>query len=102
MKTLPLNEPFKVHGGSGWTFTMIDRVGDVAIARKVHPDVRRAAYEVAIVQRHEAYELGGKTIEAGENWPGSEAFGRLAWAPASYADARKKFDELIKTAGEVQ
>lgn len=102
MKTLPLNEPFKVHGGSGWTFTMLERVGDVALLRKVHPDVPRAAYEVAIIQRHDAYEIAGKTVEAAEHLPGSEAFGRLAWAPASLAAAREKFNGLVKAAAATE
>ena len=99
MKTLPLNEPFKVQGGSGWTFTMLERVGDVALLRKVHPEVPRVAYEVAIIQHNPTREIAGKTIEGGESLPGAEAFGRLAWAPPSYAAAREKFDGLVRANG---
>lgn len=97
MKTLPLNEPFKVHGGAGWTFTMLERIGDAALLRKVHPDVPRAAYEVAIIQHNHEREIAGKLIEAGESLPGAEAFGRIAWAPPTYAAAREKFDGLVKS-----
>lgn len=102
MKTLPLNEPFKAHGCAGWSFTMLERVGDVALLRKVHPDVPHAAYEVAIVQHNEARQIAGKTIEAGESLPSAEAFGQKAWAPASFAAARARFDEMVKAAGGVQ
>ena len=90
----PLPETFRI---GGWDFTLVERVGDVVLARKVHPDVPRAAYEVAIVQRHETYTIAGTTVPAHEAMPGTETFGRLAWAPADLPTARARF-EAVKAA----
>lgn len=90
----PLPETFRI---GGWDFTIVERVGDVVLARKVHPDVPRAAYEVAIVQRHETYTIAGATVPAHEAMPGTETFGRLAWAPVDLPAARVRF-EAVKTA----
>lgn len=87
----PLPETFRI---GGWDFTIVERVGDVVLARKVHPEVTRPAYEVAIVQRHPTYTIHGNTVQAHEAMPGAEAFGRLAWAPATFAAARARFDAL--------
>lgn len=95
MKTLPLQTPFKPRGGDNWTFTIEARTGDVALVSKTHPDARRAAWEVHVIQRHDGYEINGKTIEAGESLASSSAFGKQAWAPSGEADARVKFDEVV-------
>lgn len=95
MKLLSVGKPFKPRGSAGWTLVLIERAGDVAIAEKTHPDVTRKAYEVAHIQRHGAYEIGGQRIEAGETWPSSESFGALAWAPATLEAARVRFAERI-------
>lgn len=97
MKTLPMDQYFRVRGEAGWTFRIVERSGDVALIRKTHPDCARPAWEVAIVQRHEAYEIAGRAIEAGESLPPASAFGRLAWAPASEEAARKRFAEMVRT-----
>lgn len=100
MRTLPIGEPFKPRGSDGWTFVILERNVDVVLCEKTHPLVMHAAYEVAIVQRHDAYDIGKVHVEAGENLPGSEAFGRLAWAAVNIEMARAKFDAVIKAEAE--
>jgi hypothetical protein len=92
----PLPRTFRI---GGWDFTTVERIGDVVLLRKVHPDVTRPAYEVAIVQKHETYTIGGCVVEAHEAMPGTEAFGRLAWAPSSFDAARRRFAALVAARG---
>ena len=95
MKTLPLNTDFHVRGEKGWTFRILERIGDVALVRKTHAETTRTAWEVAIVQHHDAYEIAGRKIEAGESLPSAAAFGQKAWALRDEQEARAKFDALV-------
>lgn len=95
MKTLPLNTDFHVRGEKGWTFRIMERIGDVALVRKTHAETTRTAWEVAIVQRHDAYEIAGRKIEAGESLPPATAFGTYAWACAGENAAREKFAKVL-------
>lgn len=95
MKTLPLNTPFRPRGSDGWTFTITERIGDVALVSKAHPDVSRTAWEVHVVQRHDGYEIAGHKVEAAESLVAAGNFGKHAWAPADEASARVKFGEVV-------
>lgn len=64
------------------------------------PGLSRTWFEVVIVQRHDTYELGGRTIEAAETIPGSSTWGRLGWTYRDPKEARSRFDDLVKKANE--
>jgi hypothetical protein len=100
MKTLPLNTDFHVRGEKGWTFRIMERIGDVALVRKTHAETTRTAWEVAIVQRHDAYEKGNVKIEAAETMPSTSQWGRLGWTYRDEKSAKVRFDELVKSAKE--
>lgn len=48
-----------------------------------------------VIQRHDAYTIGGRAIEAGETLAPSSAFGKQAWAPSGEVAARAKFGEVV-------
>lgn len=53
-------------------------------------------YEVVVVQRHEAYEIGGTKVEAAETMPSTSQWGRFGFTYRDEASAKKRFDELLK------
>jgi hypothetical protein len=99
MRTLPINTDFRVRGEAGWTFRIVERIGDVALVRKTHAEVSRPAWEVAVVQQHGAYEVAGRQVEAGESLPPATAFGQKAWACRDESEARIKFREMTGKEG---
>jgi hypothetical protein len=97
------NAPYRVvdiaFRQSGFNHTRLKRVGHVAIYRQSKsglPD----AYEVVLIQKHEAYSAFGKDIPAGEHYPRSEQWGASGFTFPSLEYAERKFRELTGKAKE--
>jgi hypothetical protein len=88
MKTLP-----KTFSKNGFEFEQLDRRGDLAIFRK-HKKSRCVSYEVVRVQYHDAYEIAGKQIEAGECYPSSESWGSCGFTLPTYEASLKKLADM--------
>jgi len=88
MKTLA-----KTFTKNGFEFEQLDRRGGLAIYRK-HKKNKCISYEVIRIQRHDAYELGGNQIEAGECYPSSESWGSKGFTFTGYKEALAKLAEL--------
>jgi hypothetical protein len=91
------NAPYKVVNiafrYSGFTLTQLKRFGDVAFYRQSKsglPD----AYEVVLIQKHEAYSAFGKDIPAGEHYPSSAQWGICGFTFRTFERAERKFREL--------
>lgn len=89
----PLRTSFR---SKGFDYRQIERVGDVAMFEQTKPGLSEPRYEVVIVQRHDAYEIGGAKVEAAETMPSTSAWGRLGWTYRDPKEARMRFDELVK------
>lgn len=81
----------------GATFTQIKRVGDIALFQAQRNRSGARWWEVAIIQRHNGYNIGGKELPPSETYPGDEAMGRQGWACVSLDRAEEKFEEIRKT-----
>jgi hypothetical protein len=79
---------------AGFDFKLLLRDGDIALLRKTKPGFSFESYEVAIIQRHNGYEIAGVKIEPGENMPSSEQWGVKGWTCRTYDDACTKFNAL--------
>ena len=86
MKPLP-----KTFTKGGFDFIVIERLGNVALLSKTKNGAK--SYEVVIIQSHNGYTIGNKTIEAAESMPPSESWGRLGWSYTSLDEAIKRFDQ---------
>jgi hypothetical protein len=91
----PLQTSFR---SKGFDYRQLRRIGDVALYEQTKPTLSRKWYEVVMVQRHDTYELGGRTIEAAETMPSTSQWGRLGWTYRDPKEARSRFDELVKKA----
>lgn len=60
------------------------------------PGLSPTWYEVVVVQRHDAYEIGGTKVEAAETMPSTSQWGRLGFTYRDEASATVRFDELLK------
>jgi hypothetical protein len=89
----PLRTSFR---SKGFDYRQIERKGDVAMFAQTKPGLSRTWYEVVVVQRYEAYEIGEKTIEAAESMPGTSQWGKSGWTYRDPKEARSKFDELVR------
>lgn len=75
MKTLPL-ERFR----NDFTYRQVKRVANCAIySQHDHPLAVPGAYEVIVIRSHNGFTLEGNYIAPAELYPGTEAFGKLAW-----------------------
>lgn len=75
----------------GYTFNVIDRVGDVALAKSC-PSV---GFEVFHVQSHNGRGFAGKWFEPAEYAPSNEQFGEKGWSFRNEVAAREKFNLLV-------
>ena len=85
------------NGGSGFTYALLRRVGDIAIysqSKNGLPD----AYEVIRIQKHEAHSAFGKDFPAGESYPSSSQWGDEAWTYTTLAEAERKLSTLVSLA----
>lgn len=87
MKTLPLK--FK---RDNFLFTQRQRVGDIAIYGKRHPDWQEGVetYEIVRIRNLPERVIMGRTIEAGEAYPSSEQWGILAYTSTTFSHAQGK------------
>ena len=65
---------------------------------EVHGCGRVINYEAWIIQRHDAYEIGGKTIDAGECPPATSMWGRKGWTHTTEQQASDKIEALRREA----
>ena len=89
---IPLPDRFRKHG---FNFTLISRLGDVALlAKQKDPDSARS-FEVVIIQRMGARTWpDGHVTEAREHLPSNEEWGVKAWTFATPEDAWDRFWKL--------
>jgi hypothetical protein len=83
---------------SGFEHTQLKRVGDVAVYRQSKAGL--PAYEVVLIQTHEAYTAFGKDIPAGEFYPSSRQWGTCGFTFSTIEGAERKFRELTGKAKE--
>jgi hypothetical protein len=75
----------------GYTYRQTERQGDVAVYEQRDEDTDEfVAYEVFIVQKHEAREVFGKNYGAKELPPGSEMWGKEAYTVRTPEQVRLK------------
>ena len=74
----------------GHHFTIIDRIGDIALAQSGGT----VGFEVFEVQSHDGREIMGKYFPPAEYVPSNEQWGAKGWSFKTEAAARAKFDEL--------
>ena len=77
----------------GFTFRQIVR-NDHAAVYSQEKDGEVCAYEVIRIGRHDAFEMHGKRIEAGESYPSSERWGSRAWTDGDLAAAMRRHASL--------
>ena len=97
---IPLPDRFRKHG---FNFTLISRLGDVALlAKQKDPDSARS-FEVVIIQRMGARTWSdGQTTEAHEHLPSNEEWGTYGWSFSTAEAAWDRFWELaLKTDEQV-
>lgn len=83
----------------GATYRIEERSGDVVLLSRLADTGKPTSFDVAIVQRHDGYEIAGRKVEASEFLPSSEAYGSLAWSYSNRAKAEAKFaDERSRQA----
>ena len=73
---------------------------DTYAIAEVHACGRVINHEVWIIQKHGAYEIGGKRIEAGEHAPSTSQWGRLGFTVPTEADAMAKVKALREGVGK--
>ena len=102
MKTLSLEITKK-----GMTYRQMRREGMVALySQHLKGRVGKPlAYEVIVIKTHGEYTIAGNTIEAGESYPGDEAFGILGWSystlmPQAEQIALDKWTQVVEAEGE--
>ena len=102
MITLPQSKRW-TGDGFGNTYarilTQVKRTDEVALyERTVESSKRIEGFEVFLVKiRHKGDALPGGAVEAEDRevYPGSSAFGRIAWHVTDKAAAEKLFDKLV-------
>ena len=82
----------KYHSKNGYEFEVIDRIGDIALAKAGGT----VGFEVFEVQSHQGREIGGRHYEPAEYPPSNEQWGSKGWSFKTEAAARAKFAELTK------
>lgn len=85
----------------GDQFTMVKRVGDVALYERTKEGYVYSGWEVIIIQKAKAsnFNVGASVInwnEGDEFYPNSESFGKKGWYYSSRELADVKFESLIK------
>lgn len=92
MKTLPVK---KRHNGFDYTLVRRDKRSCI-YEQEVTPEIKY--YEVfrIKVRKERIIKFKGveKKIEAGEMWPGDEAFGKWAWTCRTLERAMDRFNDL--------
>lgn len=87
----PLKTAFR---SKGFDYRQVKRHGDVAIFEQTKPGIVGQWFEVIIVQRHDGYELGGKTVEPAESMPSSSQWGKKGFTFRTQEEAERKFQQL--------
>lgn len=85
----------KVFRQDGFAYQELKRCGDVALYSKSKHGYM--GFEVVVVRNREAYTIAGKTVEPGEVYPNSEAWGTLGWTFLNYDAAIEKFNRLKRS-----
>lgn len=80
----------------GFHFSMVKRVGNVALFRKTKPNHSRLSFEVVIIKTHPAKTLFGRTYPARESMPPSEQWGQAGWSYLNREAAERRFARLTE------
>lgn len=95
----PLKTAFR---SKGFDYRQLRRTGDVALYEQTKSGLSSTWFEVVVVQRHEAYEIGGSKIDAAETMPSASKWGTCGFTYRDMKEAEKRFDELAKKAKEAR
>lgn len=82
-----------------FSFSLLQRTGNVALFSKSKPHINRPFFEVVKVQQSEEHSIAGHLIPASEHLPSSESWGTSAWSYSSLQDAQSKFQSLTSQTG---
>lgn len=97
-KYKPLETNFTL---KGFRHTQLKREGDIAIFHKVamegpiHPKAFDAGFEVAVISRHDGYEIAGNHFPPAEIYPSNEQWGTRGWSFQDLMHAEIKFEDLL-------
>lgn len=84
---------------SGYDYTLLDRVADVAMFSQALAG-RVIAYEVVVVQYHKATVIMGKPVPEREGVPSAEQWGSAGWTLRTPEEARDKMRDVIAERAE--
>jgi len=85
-------------------FVQVKRTNTVAMYRREHMDGQLKSYEVFLVKtrkKGDALPNGAVEKEDRECYPGTSAFGRIAYDCKTESQAEERYDELINRAQEL-
>ena len=92
MNTLP-----STFTANDFDFTLVKRIGDVAMLSKQKFGHAATHYEVVIVQKHaETKWPDGRISPARESMPSSEQWGTCGWSPCDIKAAEERFIKALK------
>ena len=75
----------------GYNFRQIEREGDIAIYEQSDPETGKVyAFEIFIIQKNEASEIFGNSVEARESVPSTEKWGKEAFTTWTLKEALDK------------
>ncbi len=89
---IPLAPKFRTRG---FDWTILQREGDVCLVEQNKAGWSEPAYNVVIVQKHEARVMGGNAVPAREGLPSWEEWGTYAWAYSDKTSAKVRFNEEV-------
>lgn len=87
----PLKTAFR---SKGFDYRQIERKGDVAMFEQTKHGLSGKWFEVVIVQRHDAYEIGGVMVAAAETMPSTSQWGKKGFTFRTQEAAERKFQQL--------
>ncbi len=84
---IPIQEEFVL---SGFSFLLLQRIGDIAVFQRTKPGWQKPHYEVMKVKKHEEYKIKDKHFPAAEYLPDAEEWGGLGFTYNSLDLALKR------------
>jgi len=79
---------------NGFKFTLLKRVGDIALFCGTKPGSNHANWELIKIQSHEGMTIAGKEIAPAEYAPGNNQWGAKGWTFLRSYPALAKMEEL--------
>lgn len=80
----------------GFTFTQVEREGDLAIYHKQKPGQESEVWEVVRIGSHNGFTIGGNVIAPAETYPSSESWGVCGFTCYSRQNARQRVSDMQK------